>query len=56
LKFEIISASGGYRARIVDGSEEIIFVSPIYESKAHAKSVIALVSNAAPSAEIEDNS
>jgi uncharacterized protein YegP (UPF0339 family) len=55
MNFEIFSAAEGYRARILNGDDEEIFVSPVYESKADAKSVIALVQNAAQHATIEDN-
>lgn len=56
MYFEIVPDPDGYRARILDGNQEIMFVSEmIFKSKADAKSAIALVSNAAATAVLRDS-
>lgn len=47
MYFEIVSASGGYRARIRGGNNEIMFVSEVYTTKASAQNAINVVKNGA---------
>ena len=54
MYFEIVPTSDGYVARIRGGNHEVIFVSEVYKTKASAKSAIALVANAAPTASLRD--
>jgi len=54
MYFEIVSASGGYRARIRGGNNEIMFVSEVYTSKQSAKNAVAVVANQAGSALLYD--
>jgi uncharacterized protein YegP (UPF0339 family) len=54
MYFEIVSASGGYRARIRGGNHEIMFVSEVYASKSGAQHAIAVVKVHAPDAPVYD--
>lgn len=45
MYFEVVSASGGYRARIRGGNNEIMFVSEVYTTKASAEHAINVVKN-----------
>lgn len=52
MYFEIVSASGGYRARIRGGNNEIMFVTEVYTTKASARHACEVVKNNAYSATI----
>jgi uncharacterized protein YegP (UPF0339 family) len=54
MYFEIVSASGGYRARIRGGNHEIMFVSEVYTTKASARHACEVVKNQALFATIPD--
>lgn len=54
MYFEIVSASGGYRARIRGANHEIMFVSEVYTTKASAQNAIAVVKAGASNASIYD--
>ncbi len=54
MYFEIVSASGGYRARIRGGNHEIMFVTEVYATKASARHACEVVKNNAYSAKIYD--
>jgi uncharacterized protein YegP (UPF0339 family) len=54
MYFEIVSASGGYRARIRGGNHEIIFVTEVYTTKQSARHACEVVKNNAFSAPIYD--
>ena len=54
MYFEIVTASGGYRARIKGGNNEIMFVSEVYTTKASAQNAIDVVKAGAASARVED--
>lgn len=54
MYFEIVSASGGYRARIRGGNHEIMFVSEVYTTKASARHACKVVKNEALFATIPD--
>jgi uncharacterized protein YegP (UPF0339 family) len=56
MKFKIVSASGGYRARIVGGNGEIMFVTEVYTTKQSAKHACEVVKANAATAPIEDES
>ena len=43
MYFEIVTASGGYRARIRGGNHEIMFHSEVYVTKASAMHAVAVV-------------
>jgi uncharacterized protein YegP (UPF0339 family) len=52
--FEIVTASGGYRAHIVGGNGEQMFLSEVYTSKQSAEHAIDVVKSGASSAEVKD--
>lgn len=52
MYFEIVSASGGYRARIRGGNNEIMFVTEVYTTKASARHACEVVKANAFSAAI----
>jgi uncharacterized protein YegP (UPF0339 family) len=54
MYFEIVAASGGYRARIRGGNNEIMFVSEVYVTKASAMNAINVVKNGATYAPVYD--
>ncbi len=54
MYFEIVSASGGYRARIRGGNHEIMFLTEVYASKASARHACEVVKANAYSATIYD--
>jgi uncharacterized protein YegP (UPF0339 family) len=54
MYFEIVSASGGYRARIRGGNHEIMFTSEVYISKASAMNAIGVVKAGAANAPVYD--
>lgn len=54
MKFKIVRASGGYRAKIVGGNGETMFVSEVYVAKASAKHACEVVKTSAASAAIDD--
>ena len=56
LRFELFSDHvGRYRFRIIAANGHIVAVSGPYESKASAKSTIAMVRTGAPRATIQDS-
>jgi uncharacterized protein YegP (UPF0339 family) len=54
MYFEIVSASGGYRARIRGGNNEIMFVTEVYTTKASARHACEVVKANAFAAPIYD--
>ncbi|HET7122088.1 MAG TPA: DUF1508 domain-containing protein [Solirubrobacterales bacterium] len=54
MYFEIVSASGGYRARIRGGNHEIMFTSEVYTTKQSAQNAIDVVKNGAMFATVYD--
>lgn len=54
MYFEIVSASGGYRARIRGGNHEIMFTTEVYSTKASARHACEVVKNNALLATIYD--
>lgn len=54
MYFEIVNASGGYRARIKGGNNEIMFVTEVYTSKASAQNAINVVKANAATATVYD--
>jgi uncharacterized protein YegP (UPF0339 family) len=54
MYFEIVTASGGYRARIRGGNNEIMFVTEVYASKWGAQHAISVVKANAASAPVYD--
>jgi uncharacterized protein YegP (UPF0339 family) len=54
MYFEIVSASGGYRARIRGGNHEIIFWTEVYTTKASARHACEVVKNNALLAPIHE--
>lgn len=54
MYFEIVAASGGYRARIRGGNHEIMFISEVYTSKWAAQNAIGVVQQGARLAPVYD--
>lgn len=54
MYFEIVSASGGYRARIRGGNHEIIFTTEVYTTKASARHACEVVKSNALLAPIHE--
>ncbi len=54
MKFKIVNASGGYRAQIVGGNGEQMFVSEVYTTKQSAKHACEVVKRDAGSGPIDD--
>jgi uncharacterized protein YegP (UPF0339 family) len=54
MYFEIVTASGGYRARIRGGNNEIMFVTEVYTSKSSAQNAINVVKAGAARAPVYD--
>lgn len=54
MYYEIVTASGGYRARIRGGNNEIMFTTEVYVSKAGAQNAINVVKSNAMFAPIYD--
>lgn len=54
MYFEIVTASGGYRARIRGGNHEIMFVSEVYTTKYGAQNAISVVKASAFNAPVYD--
>lgn len=54
MYFEIVPASGGYRARIRGGNHEIMFTSEVYTTKASAQNAINVVKAGAAVGSISD--
>ncbi|HEX9966394.1 MAG TPA: DUF1508 domain-containing protein [Solirubrobacterales bacterium] len=54
MYFEIVSASGGYRARIRGGNNEIMFTTEVYTTKASARHACEVVKSNAFTAPIYD--
>jgi uncharacterized protein YegP (UPF0339 family) len=55
MYFEIVTASGGYRARIKGGNNEIMFESEVYKSKSSAEHAIDVVKAEAATARVDDD-
>lgn len=54
MKFRIVTASGGYRAKIVGGNGEVMFTSEVYTTKQSAKHACEVVKANASTATIVD--
>ncbi|HEX8646591.1 MAG TPA: DUF1508 domain-containing protein [Thermoleophilaceae bacterium] len=54
MYFEIVTASGGYRARIKGGNNELMFLSEVYTTKASAQHAIDVVKANASFASVYD--
>ena len=54
MYFEIVAASGGYRAHIKGGNNELIFWTEVYTTKASARHAIDVVKGFAANALIYD--
>jgi uncharacterized protein YegP (UPF0339 family) len=54
MYFEIVTASGGYRAQIRAGNHELIFWTEVYATKSSAKHAISVVQTGARSAPVYD--
>ncbi len=54
MRFQIVSASGGFRAEIVGGNNEQMFLSEVYTSKESAKNAIRVVKKGAAIATVLD--
>jgi uncharacterized protein YegP (UPF0339 family) len=54
MYFEIVRASGGFRAHIKGGNNELIFLSEVYVSKESAKHACKVVQAGAAMAPIYD--
>lgn len=54
MKFKIVTASGGYRAKIVGGNGEPMFISEVYTTKQSAQHACQVVKANAASAPIVD--
>jgi uncharacterized protein YegP (UPF0339 family) len=56
MYFEIVRASGGYRANIKGDNHELVFQTEVYERKASAQNAIDMVKTGAPVAMVQDES
>jgi uncharacterized protein YegP (UPF0339 family) len=54
MYFTIESASGGYRARIYGGNNELVFWTEVYVTKAGARNAVDMVRQGASSAPVHD--
>jgi len=54
MYFTIERASGGYRAHIYGGNNELVFWTEVYTTKASARNAISMVQNGARSAPVYD--
>ncbi len=54
MYFEIVTASGGYRARIRGANHEIMFTTEVYTSKASARNAIEVVKAGAAGGAVYD--
>jgi uncharacterized protein YegP (UPF0339 family) len=54
MYFEIVTASGGYRARIRGGNNETMFISEVYVTKWGAEHAISVVKSNASFAQVYD--
>jgi uncharacterized protein YegP (UPF0339 family) len=54
MKFKIVTASGGFRAKIVGGNGEPMFVSEVYTTKQSAQHACDVVKANAASALVVD--
>jgi uncharacterized protein YegP (UPF0339 family) len=54
MYFEIVTASGGYRARIKGGNNELMFLTEVYTTKASAQNAINVVKANAATAVVYD--
>jgi uncharacterized protein YegP (UPF0339 family) len=54
MYFEIVTASGGYRARIRGDNNETMFASGVYTTKASAQNAINVVKAGAAGADVHD--
>ena len=54
MYFEIVSASGGFRANIKGNNHELVFQTEVYEGKAGAENAIDMVKTEAASATVQD--
>jgi uncharacterized protein YegP (UPF0339 family) len=54
MKFKIVTASGGFRAKIVGGNGETMFVSEVYTVKQSAQHACDVVKANAASAVVDD--
>jgi uncharacterized protein YegP (UPF0339 family) len=52
--FQIVAASGGYRAYIKAANHEILFWSEVYTTKANARHAVELVRDNAGGAPLDD--
>ena len=55
MYFEIVRASGGYRARIKGGNHELMFLTEVYTSKQSAIHAAQVVKANAATAKIYDS-
>jgi len=55
MYFEIVKASGGFRARIKGGNNEIMFETEVYNSKSSAEHAIDVVQKNAATARVDDD-
>jgi len=54
MYFEIVAASGGYRAHIKGGNNELVFWTEVYTTKAAAQNAIRMVQGGGGSAQTHD--
>ncbi len=54
MYFEIVTASGGYRARIRGGNHEVMFWTEVYTTKQAALNAISVVQTYASTARVYD--
>jgi uncharacterized protein YegP (UPF0339 family) len=54
MKFKIVNASGGFRAKVVGGNGEPMFISEVYTTKQSAQHACQVVKVNATSAPIID--
>jgi len=54
MYFEIVTASGGYRANIKGGNNELMFQTEVYTEKASAQNAIDRVKAEARNADVRD--
>lgn len=54
MYFEIVTASGGYRANIKGDNHELVFQTEVYKQEAGAKNAIDMVKTEAATAPTQD--
>ncbi len=54
MYFEIVTASGGFRANIKGDNHELVFQTEVYEGKSGAKNAIDMVKTEAATATTQD--